>query len=208
MKVADQNKANSAMSREERGALTRQRLLEATIDCLAEMGYARMSTNDVVRKTGLSRGALAHHFPSKAHLVAEAAAYLIDRRIKYTVKQFSTLDDRRHDLRAQIETNWKAYEKWFPANIEFMVAARTDPELKSHFASAMGRYEKELNEIQQDTFQTAPLVQYVIGCFIRGLCLERQVNPDELVDRIFDEFVRIMEAAFPEQSIANPETRR
>lgn len=188
------------MTREERGALTRKRLLEATIDCLAEMGYARMSTNDVVRKTGLSRGALAHHFPSKAHLVAEAAAYLIDRRIKYTVSQFRALDDSRHDLRAQIETNWRAYERWFPANIEFMVAARTDPELKEHFARAMSQYEKGLNEMQQETFQTAPLVQYVIGCFIRGLCLERQVNPDVLVERIFEEFVRIMQIALREQA--------
>jgi AcrR family transcriptional regulator len=167
-----------------------------------------MSTNDVVRRTGLSRGALAHHFPSKAHLVAEAAAYLIDRRIKYTVSKFRALEDSQHDLRAQIETNWKAYEKWFPANIEFMVAARTDPELKEHFARAMGKYEKDLNDMQQETFQTEPLVQYVIGCFIRGLCLERQVNPDELVDQIFEEFVRIMRAALAEQAEASPNTPR
>lgn len=185
------------MSRAERGALTRQRLLEATIECLAELGYARMSTNDVVRRTGVSRGALAHHFPSKAHLVAEAAAYLISRRIKYTVNKVRKLDKNNHDFRAQMETKWKAYEKWFPANIEFMVASRTDPELREHFSSAIDRYAKELEEMQMDTFQHDRIVQYVMGCFIRGLCLERLVNPDELIDEIFDEFVRIMEAAFP-----------
>ncbi len=59
-----------------------------------------------------------------------------------------------------------------------------------------GRYEKDLSEMQMDTFKHEKIVQYVIGCFIRGLCLERLVNPDELIDDIFEEFVRIMEAAF------------
>jgi AcrR family transcriptional regulator len=187
---------NNVMSRAEQGAQTRQRLLEATIECLAELGYARMSTNDVVKKTGVSRGALAHHFPSKAHLVAEAAAYLINMRIRYTVNKFKALDKGNLDFRTDIETKWKAYEKWFPANIEFMVASRTDPELREHFSSAIGRYEKELSEMQVDAFKHERIVQYVIGCFIRGLCLERLVNPDELIDEIFEEFVQIMEAAF------------
>lgn len=197
MNTNNKKEQPNGMSRAERGALTRQRLLEATIECLAELGYARMSTNDVVRRTGVSRGALAHHFPSKAHLVAEAAAYLISRRIKYTVNKVRKLDKNNHDFRAQMETKWKAYEKWFPANIEFMVASRTDPELREHFSSAIDRYAKELEEMQMDTFQHDRIVQYVMGCFIRGLCLERLVNPDELIDEIFDEFVRIMEAAFP-----------
>ena len=77
-----------------------------------------------------------------------------------------------------------------------MVASRTDPELKKHFASAIDRYAQDLEEMQMDTFQHDRLVQYVIGCFIRGLCLERLVNEDELIDDIFEELVRIMEAAF------------
>ena len=185
------------MSRAERGAQTRQRLLEATIECLGKLGYARMSTNDVVKKTGVSRGALAHHFPSKAHLVAEAAAYLINMRIRYTISKFKAIDGGSPDFRIDIETKWKAYEKWFPANIEFMVASRTDPELREHFSSAIDRYARELEEMQMDTSQHDKIVQYVMGCFIRGLCLERLVNPDELIDEIFDEFVRIMEVAFP-----------
>ena len=197
MNTNNKKEQPNGMSRAERGAQTRQRLLEATIDCLAELGYARMSTNDVVRRTGVSRGALAHHFPSKAHLVAEAAAFLISRRIKYTVDKIRKLGKNNHDFRTQIETEWKAYEKWFPANIEFMVASRTDPELRDHFSSAIDRYAKELEEMQMDTSQHDKIVQYVMGCFIRGLCLERLVNPDELIDEIFDEFVRIMEAAFP-----------
>jgi hypothetical protein len=38
------------------------------------------------------------------------------------------------------------------------------------------------------------LIQYVTGCFIRGLCLEAIVNPESLTDEIFDEFVKIIES--------------
>lgn len=200
MKSNSRKAKTAGMTRAERGAHTRKQLLEATIECLAERGYARMSTNDVVRKTGVSRGALAHHFPSKSHLVAEAAAYLIKKRITYTAAKFRALGEAGHDTRTELETKWKAYEKWFPANIEFMVAFRADPELRELFGRTMERYEKELSEIQTDTSRHERVVQYVTGCFIRGLCLERLVNPDELVDQIFDRFVQIMDAAFPPPS--------
>ncbi|MGN6472734.1 MAG: helix-turn-helix domain-containing protein, partial [Mycobacteriales bacterium] len=46
-------------SQAERTEQMRTRLLDATIHCLAESGYGRMSTNDVVRRARVSRGALA-----------------------------------------------------------------------------------------------------------------------------------------------------
>ena len=58
----------------------RARLLDATVDCLVAGGYAKLSTNDVVRRAGVSRGALAHHFPTKSELVAAAGTRLIERR--------------------------------------------------------------------------------------------------------------------------------
>lgn len=190
--------------REERGARTKKRLLEATIDCLADRGYAKMSTNDVVRKAGTSRGALTHHFPSKSHLVAEAAAYLIDKRIRYTIRKIEALGEDGNDLRKQIETKWKAYEKWFPANIEFMVASRTDTQLQAHFSRVMKERTRELMDLQEKAFSQDMLNSYMTGCFIRGLCLESLVNPPELVDQIFDSFVQLMTAADMGQPERNP----
>src|SRR3954447_6623807 len=63
----------------ERVAETRARLLDATVDCLAEIGYARMTTADVAARAGMSRGAQLYHFQSKADLVATAVEHLLDR---------------------------------------------------------------------------------------------------------------------------------
>ena len=53
----------------ERSAATRVRLLDATIDCLIELGWSGTSTTEVVRRAGVSRGAQVHHYPTKEDLV-------------------------------------------------------------------------------------------------------------------------------------------
>src|SRR5437588_7135258 len=63
----------------QRVAETRARLLDATIECLAEIGYARMTTGDVAERAGMSRGAQLYHFQSKAELVATAVDHLLER---------------------------------------------------------------------------------------------------------------------------------
>ena len=61
----------------ERTAATRLRLMEATVDCLVELGWAGTTTTIVSERAGVSRGAQLHHFPTKQDLVVSAVAYLI-----------------------------------------------------------------------------------------------------------------------------------
>jgi len=64
----------------ERTASTRARLLDATLECLCDLGYARTTTPEIARRAGLSRGAQLHHFPTKAELVTGAIEHLFARR--------------------------------------------------------------------------------------------------------------------------------
>src|SRR4030081_3192822 len=50
----------------ERSEHTRELLLDATIDCLVEVGYARTTVHEICLRAGLSRGAQQHHFTTKA----------------------------------------------------------------------------------------------------------------------------------------------
>ena len=199
----NQNQTGPRKTKAERSARTKMALLKATLASLAENGYTGTSTTDVVKRAGLSRGALAHHYPSKAQLVAEAAAYLINKRIESTSRMLRKLGPGKVSIETWMRVQWEAYEKWFPANIEFMVAARTDSVLREHFSKAISVHSENAKKLQVTTgpdLSSSPnpvLTNYVKGCFIRGLCLERIVNPDSLVDEIFEEFVRIMNLAFP-----------
>src|SRR3954449_2997046 len=65
---------------EERTRLMRARLLEATVECLVERGFAGTSTTLVSERAGVSRGAQLHHFPTKNDLVVAAVEHLAERR--------------------------------------------------------------------------------------------------------------------------------
>lgn len=66
-------------TQEERSEETQRRLLEATIALLLERGYSRLTTPDIARRAGVSRGALTHHFTNKEDIVARALAAHLDQ---------------------------------------------------------------------------------------------------------------------------------
>lgn len=59
-------------------AARRVQLIEATIEVLAEKGFARMTLSDVAGKAGLSHGLVNFHFHSKDLLLEETLGYLSD----------------------------------------------------------------------------------------------------------------------------------
>jgi AcrR family transcriptional regulator len=59
----------------ERRAASRAKLLDAALECLAELGYAGTTFPEVLRRAGLSNGALWRHFRSKADLLVAAALH-------------------------------------------------------------------------------------------------------------------------------------
>lgn len=195
---SEKKKPAARRSNAERSAETQERILEATLECLSEKGYAATSTNEVVRKAGVSRGALVHHFSSKSDLVAAAAVHLVRKRYATTQEDSRNLKGGKLSIREKLQIRRHDYERWFPATIEFMVACRTDQALSDSFARAMQPYEESMGQSIMDEWpelanlESPLLIQYVTGCFIRGLCLEAIVNPKSLTDEIFEEFVKII----------------
>lgn len=58
----------SPSSRADRGEATRAKLVRAARELFAERGYAGVGTEEVVRRAGVTRGALYHHFEDKRAL--------------------------------------------------------------------------------------------------------------------------------------------
>ncbi len=115
----------------ERRTATRSALLEATIECLVEYGYAHTTTTRVVATAGVSRGAQVHHFPTKAELVTEAVSYLADLRAEEIRVALEELPDGRERRLAALDMLWNVHTgPLFAASLELWVAARTDDELR------------------------------------------------------------------------------
>lgn len=56
------------------GGQTRQRIIAATIACVAELGYARTTIRQIARTAGVTSANIYNYFPNKAELVAAAIA--------------------------------------------------------------------------------------------------------------------------------------
>ncbi|WP_415949610.1 TetR/AcrR family transcriptional regulator [Streptomyces sp. KLOTTS4A1] len=119
-------------TQEERRSRTRSRLLDATVDCLAELGWAGTSTTEVARRAGVSRGAQQHHFPTKTELVDAAVEHLLERQRQAYEAAFAQLPPERHNVEGALDLLWDVFRSP-PARalLELAVASRTDAELRA-----------------------------------------------------------------------------
>ena len=120
-----------------KSAAMRRRICEAAVGRLAAEGYHRTSIAKVVAASGVSPGALQHHFPTKLDLTAAVASFLLERSIRFFRKV--TGDGSKADLGAALERSWADQFRTtdYEALLQILVAARTDPELKARVAPAL-----------------------------------------------------------------------
>ncbi|MFL6142875.1 MAG: TetR/AcrR family transcriptional regulator [Labedaea sp.] len=115
----------------ERSEHTRELLLDATIECLVELGYARTTVHEICLRAGLSRGAQQHHFTTKAELMASALEHLFARLSQQVLHAITDLPPGQDRITAGIDLLWQSYSGTLStAALELWVAARTDPELR------------------------------------------------------------------------------
>jgi AcrR family transcriptional regulator len=130
---------------EVRSEETRTRLLEATLESLVAVGYARTSTTEIAERAGVSRGAQVYHYPTKAALVAAAVGWLLERRHD-ELRQICAKQPRNgNGLAMAIDLLWRIFEgPTFPAWLELVVAARTDQDLRARVARLSDRFAETL----------------------------------------------------------------
>ncbi|GAB3006842.1 TetR/AcrR family transcriptional regulator [Amycolatopsis acidiphila] len=122
---------------------TRRALLDATVDCLVELGYARTSMQEICSRAGVSKGAAQHHFTDKAELMAAAVEHLTTKRMTALAESLGKLPRGADAIPAAIDMLWAGYSGALAtASTELWIAARTDPALRAAIRPvdrAMGR---------------------------------------------------------------------
>jgi AcrR family transcriptional regulator len=175
----------------ERTATMKARLLEATFECLAEVGYAGTTTTEVARRAGVSRGAQLHHFPAKADLVIAAHEHVLARRRGEFLEAFAALPPEQQTHSGALELLWRLYQgPAFAAWLELAVAARTDPELHRRFLDAERKYWESVVTATTAIFPqvadhgSAVMIEFGFA-LLDGLALQKAVgmgsNHDEIV---------------------------
>jgi AcrR family transcriptional regulator len=137
-----------AVSREpqqDRSRATRQRLLEAAIECLAELGWTGSTVAVVAERAGVTRGALQHHFRTREELFTAAIEHVAAERLAFLRGQQDMLPQQgRARTEAVVEMIVRMYtDESFKAALYLWVAAATEEPLRERVVALENRVGRE-----------------------------------------------------------------
>jgi AcrR family transcriptional regulator len=168
----------------ERTRAMRQRLMEATVGCLVERGWSGTSTAMVAQRAEVSRGAMLHHFPTKAALVIGAVEHLSRLRrdeLSAAVGAMPSAGRTRHALGLLADHMTGTV---FQAALELWVAARTDADLRATVAPLEQRVGRETHRLavrmlaaDETKAGVRELIQATLD-LVRGLALANTLTDD------------------------------
>lgn len=120
---------------------TRRRILDAAMRLFAERGYHASSNADVAEASGLTRGAMLYHFPTREDLVEAAIDHIQLRRTE--AFEAAARDQAEGDATDQaIDAYWELLRQApFKAFAELEAVARTDPDLARRIAPAQAAFD-------------------------------------------------------------------
>jgi AcrR family transcriptional regulator len=134
-----------ARTQQQRREETVGRLLDACIDTIVEVGYARASAAVITKRAGVSVGALFRHFETMGDFMAATASEVLRRQVEIGTKRIAQIPPDRSVVEGTLEilrditsgpTNAVFYE--------LMIAARTDEKLKETMQHELGQYAEKI----------------------------------------------------------------
>lgn len=174
----------------ERREATRVRIVEATLACLAEEGFAATGVAQVVARAGVSRGAWAHHFPTMEALILASAEHLlasVHDRLDEMLRALAAGGRPAEDL---ITSAWTEFFTGEVNEIylELLVASRRNPALAAILHDLSGRIMEKLSAVAEAHFAPAPNAvggvaqTLMLGRWLmRGMALEAHLLPPALL---------------------------
>lgn len=171
---------------EAKRALAREKICQATILCLAEMGYAETSIQRVSERAAVSKGALQHHFPTKQDLMAATAERILSNA-ESAPNNSSADNEQSRNVREEIGLIWHRYVNTdeYRALLEVLIAIRTDTELQTRLSPHLKAWEQSRlsNVVQQyqapdGDEEEVKVLMTLTTSLMRGLIVQGEYSED------------------------------
>jgi AcrR family transcriptional regulator len=169
---------------QDRSRATRQRLLEAAVECLAERGMAGSTVSVVAERAGVSRGAAQHHFPTREELFLAAVRYVSEIRMSEIRRQAARLPAGERRTEALMELLADLYTGLlFRAALHLWVSAAAEPQMRDAIVSLEAQLGREAHRAVvellgvSDTPGVRETVQATLD-LLRGLGLANLLTDD------------------------------
>ncbi|MCC3772526.1 TetR/AcrR family transcriptional regulator [Streptomyces sp. UNOC14_S4] len=160
---------------------TRDDLLAAAKQCLAERGYARTTVRDIVAASGANLAAINYHFRSRDALLNLAMVESVSDAMRELLA--APADGEAVDARARLEEFWArlvgsfgADRALWAANIEALAQALHSPEVRAPMADGQHRARGKLADLLgPDSDADAGAV---IVTLLNGLLVQWMIDPE------------------------------
>jgi AcrR family transcriptional regulator len=138
----------------ERTAATRERILAAVVESIAEVGFGQTTASEIARRAGVTWGAVQHHFGDKDGILAavleQSFAHLAERLSD--VPADAPLDARIHLF---VQRAWEHFASpHFRSTLEILLHLTP---ARDESAGQLGAMVRSMNEIWQRLFADAQL---------------------------------------------------
>ncbi len=188
---------------------TRQRLLDATRQCVRRRGLARTTSRDITAEAEANLAAITYHFGSKDELVAEALLAGLREWLDPALAALTDADDPAAGMLTAVQALTTTYEEHrdeAPAHLEALVQAPHLPHLHQGvlqlWSELRGRLARQLTEMREagalppwvEPEPMAALLVAVAG----GVVLQATVDPGGVdVGAMAGQFAGLLLAAQP-----------
>lgn len=135
--------------KQDRSRLTRDRILAAAIDSLADAGWNATTVVEVAERAGVSRGAAQHHFPTREDLITAALEYMFDERFGQARREAERIDDPTEATTEAVVARVVDYYTGplFRAAVQVWTAAAADPDLRARIVPLEERFGREAHRV-------------------------------------------------------------
>ncbi|HVY88933.1 MAG TPA: TetR/AcrR family transcriptional regulator [Hyphomonadaceae bacterium] len=142
----------------ERAAETRHQVMDAVITILNQKGFCALTNALIIADTGISSGALMHHFHTRQQLLVATVEYAYANLVAFRKEQLEQLPAGLPRFRAMIDLHWHSAQ--LPAGFavnEMRIGARSDPDLAAVFRPVFTRIANEYAHFVADLVREAGL---------------------------------------------------
>lgn len=174
-----------ARQQQARSVVTRESLLEATLQVIYAQGYLGATTKEIAKAAGVSRGALLHHFPTRTDIILASMVHLLDgasldiRNVAKRVRQ------REIAIDGFIDYLWSMFTgRFFYVSLEVLTQARTDELFRSQMIPILENFNDELDIIWDEFYDSkdfsshgAQIVLNMTLCMLRGMGVQKVLRP-------------------------------
>lgn len=188
--------------RKNKATETKKKIFNVTLDCLSEIGASGTTTEEIIKRAGISKGALYWHFKSKKELFLALFEFKLGSTFAEMDEILLDIVSPKQKLITIINFTQSSFakdSKTSKAYLEFFAMAAKEEDMAEHMFDMFGEFTSFLAEIIQEGIEQGELknvpplqVSQLIGSMLDGLLLRQWIDKKFNLEKNLELFKQLL----------------